>query len=172
MKLLLLVLSLATLLNAESIVLPKGFTADFTQMVTNPKKKVITYKGTLRFSEPSELKWSYENPSKKEVCIAGHQMVLVDYDLEQVSYLVIEKDFDFIKILKGAKHHHDKVYVSKYKDQSYTIQIDKKGQIQSVAYFDNMENKVQIVFKNVKYRKNRLKTSSMKCAVPKDFDIL
>jgi outer membrane lipoprotein carrier protein len=172
MKLLLLSIITAVTLFADAIVLPENFTANFTQMVTNPKKKVITYDGKLRFSAPAQLKWNYQNPTQKEVCVDGHQMVLVDHDLEQVSYLVIDQEFDFIKILKEAKHHHDKVYVSKYKDQSYTIQVDEKKQIQSVAYFDNLDNKVQIVFKQVKYGKGSLSPERMDCEIPKDFDIL
>lgn len=172
MKLLLWVFTTFTLLIAEAIPLPQSFTADFTQIVTNPKKKVITYEGQIYFSNPSQLKWNYTKPTQKEVCVEGHQMVLVDHDLEQVSYLVIDKEFDFIKILKEAKHHHDRVYVSKYQDQSFTIQLDDKKQLQSVAYFDNLDNKVQIVFNQVKYGKDILSKKIMYCEVPKDFDII
>jgi len=157
---------------AQSMVLPKNFTANFTQIVTNPQKKVIKYDGKIQFLAPSRLKWIYKNPTQKEVCIDHHQMVLVDHDLEQVSYLVIDKEFNFIQILKDAKLHHEKVYVSKYKEQSYTIKVDSKKQIESIAYFDNLDNKVQIVFKQVKYDKSSLRIQSMQCKIPKEFDIL
>lgn len=155
-----------------SIPLPQNFTAHFKQIITNPKKKVITYTGTLRFTRPSSLKWLYQKPNKKEVCVKGHALTMVDYDLEQVVSLSIDKEFDFIKILKRAKLHHKNVFVSQYKSQKYTIQLNKQKQIESVAYFDNLDNKVQIVFTQVHYGENVLSASSMQCKIPKNFDMI
>jgi outer membrane lipoprotein carrier protein len=172
MKLFLMGLMAVTVAYTESMVLPKNFTANFTQMVSNPKKKVINYKGKIRFSDQSMLKWSYEKPTQKEVCVTGHELSIVDHDLEQVTYMTIDKEFDFITVLKNAKLHHKNVYVSKYKETSYTIQVDASKKIQSVAFFDNLDNKVQIVFKQVKYAKGSLSKEDMVCTVPQNFDII
>ena len=171
MKFFLFVLVALTMLVAKGIVLPKHFTADFSQMVTNPKNKVLNYHGKIYFLAPSVLKWQYKNPTQKDVCVDGHNMILVDYDLEQVSYMMIEEEFDFVKILKHAKLHHGKVYVSTYKEQKYTIQLDEKKQLQSLAYFDNLDNKVQILFSHID-NKNTLSKADISCVVPKDFDII
>ena len=68
MKTLVLLFTLGTFALAEQLTLPQNFTADFTQTITNPKKKVIHYKGNVRFSNEKLLKWSYINPTKKEGC--------------------------------------------------------------------------------------------------------
>ena len=47
-------------------------------------------------------------------------------------------------------------YVAEYQGKKYTIQTDKKEQLQSVAYFDDLENKVQIVFKKSKIWKRKI----------------
>ena len=172
MKLFLIGLLTATVSYAGSMILPENFTATFTQMVTNPKNKVIHYDGDIYFSDISKLKWSYKKPAKKDVCMNGNELSIVDYDLEQVSYMMIDKEFDFITILKNATLHHKNVYVSKYKDTSYTIQIDQNKKIQSVAFFDNLDNKVQIVFNQVKYGKGSLPAEKMTCPVPQDFDVI
>jgi len=172
MKLLYLLLLPFVLLNATSIPLPQNFTAHFKQMITNPKKKVITYTGKIRFTTPSSLKWLYKKPNKKELCVRGHTLIMVDYDLEQVVHLVIDKGFDFIKVLKRATLHHKDVFVSHYKEQKYTIKLNKKKEIESVAYFDNLDNKVQIIFTEVHYGKGKLASSTMQCKVPKHFDII
>ena len=65
MKLLLSVLLLNTVLFAN-IKLPENFKADFTQTITNTKKKVIEYQGNVHFSDERLFKWSYTEPTKKE----------------------------------------------------------------------------------------------------------
>lgn len=170
MRFIFLLLLSIIFVSAEGIVLPENFTASFKQIVTNPKKKVLTYTGKIAFSDKTDLKWSYKNPALKEVCVSGHQMVLVDHDLEQVSYLVIEDSFDFLTVLKSAKKHHKNVYTSKYKEQVYTLKLNTKGQIESVAYYDNLDNKVQLVFTHLHYGKGSLSPKQMQCVVPSGYD--
>ncbi|WP_295420807.1 LolA-like outer membrane lipoprotein chaperone [Sulfurovum sp.] len=157
---------------ASAITLPENFTANFTQKITNPKKKVINYSGKVRFSDKTLLKWKYLEPTKKEVCTNGLEVLIVDHDLEQVSNYLINKGFNLSEVLKKAKPHSKNVYVAEYEGKKYTIQVDAKGRLQSVAYFDDLENKVQIVFKNVKYGKGKLPSKTMKCNYPKDYDII
>jgi len=172
MRLLFIGLLLVTGVHSESMLLPQNFTANFKQIITNPKDKIINYNGNIRFSADSLLKWSYKNPTQKEVCVNGHDLSIVDHDLEQVTYMQIDKDFDFISILKSAKLHHEDVYVSTYNETKYTIKVDSKKKIQSVAFFDNLDNKVQIVFKQVNYGKGTLSQKSMACEVPETFDVI
>ncbi|HHD79775.1 MAG TPA: hypothetical protein ENK98_09140 [Epsilonproteobacteria bacterium] len=168
----LLILTLGVYVHATSIALPENFQADFTQKITNPKKKVIHYSGNVRFSNKSLLKWAYTKPTKKEVCTNGVELTVVDHDLEQVSNYLISKGFNFTKILKKAKPHSKNIYVAKYENKNYTIQVDKKQRLQSIAYYDDLDNKVQIVFKKVKYGKGNLSKKVMTCKVPKDYDMI
>jgi len=174
MRLILLILIVNIVAFSASITLPENFQAKFTQKITNPKKKVINYSGKVSFSDKSLLKWEYIKPTKKEVCTNGEDLIVVDHDLEQVSNYRIDKGFDLSKILKKAKAVKDRktVYLAKYEGKNYTIQTDAKGRLSRVAYFDDLENTVLIIFTKMKYGKGKLKASSMKCNYPKDYDII
>jgi outer membrane lipoprotein carrier protein len=97
---------------------------------------------------------------------------VVDHDLEQVSAYLIAKGMDIAKILKKATLYSENIYVAKYENKKYTIQVDKKQKLHSIAYFDDLDNKVQIVFKYMKYGKGNLPTESMKCNYPKNYDMI
>jgi len=159
-------------LYANALSLPEHFKANFIQKITNPKKKVITYKGKVYFSHKSMFKWDYTVPTKKQVCTDGYELTVVDHDLEQVSVYAIDKGFHFSKVLEKAKLHKKNIYVAKYENKSYTIQVDAQKRLHSIAYFDDLDNKVQIVFKKVKYGKGNLSKKVMTCKIPKAYDMI
>ncbi|MGB5506388.1 MAG: LolA-like outer membrane lipoprotein chaperone [Sulfurovum sp.] len=171
MKLLAL-LSLAFSLLSANIALPENFQADFIQKITNTKEKVITYSGKVRFSNERLFKWSYKEPTQKEVCTDGFELLVVDHDLEQVSAYMITKGIDIAKILQKAILHSENIYMAEYENKKYTIQVDKKQRLHSIAYYDDLDNKVQIVFKHMKYGKGNLPTQSMKCNYPRKYDMI
>ena len=168
---LLSLLLLATSALFANIKLPENFKADFTQTITNTKKKVIEYQGNVHFTDKTLFKWSYTVPTKKEVCTDGHELLVVDHDLEQVSAYRIAKDIDIVKILEKAKLHSENIYVAEYQNKKYTIQLNE-NKLHSMAYFDDLDNKVQIVFKKIKYGKGNLPAKSMKCNYPNSYDML
>ena len=170
MKFLSLLLLLTSVLFA-SIELPENFKADFTQTITNTKKKVIEYQGNVIFSNKRHFKWAYTEPTKKEVCTDGLELLVVDHDLEQVSAYRIAKGIDIAKILKKAKLHSENVYVAEYQNKKYTMQLHE-NKLHSMAYFDDLDNKVQIVFKEIKYGKGKLPSKSMQCNYPNDYDMI
>ncbi|HEC45444.1 MAG TPA: hypothetical protein ENI25_01350 [Epsilonproteobacteria bacterium] len=172
MRLLLIGLLSVSALFGASINLPENFQANFTQKITNAKKKTINYSGKVRFSNKTLLKWEYLKPTKKEVCTDGYELLVVDHDLEQVSNYLISKGFDLAKILKKAKEHSKNIYVTKYENINYTIQVDAKQQLHSIAYFDDLDNKVQIVFKKMRYGQGNLPPKSMKCNYPQNYDMI
>ncbi len=172
MKIFLLIFTVTVYLTASSIILPENFQATFDQKITNTKKKVINYSGKVYFSNNNLLKWEYHKPTKKEVCTNGRELLVVDHDLEQVSNYLINKGFNLTIILKKAKLHSENIYVATYEGKKYTIQVDKQGRLQSVAYFDDLENKVQIVFKKVKYGKGKLPLKLLQCPAPKNYDMI
>ena len=133
---------------------------------------MITYSGKVRFSNETLFKWSYKEPTQKEVCTNGLELLVVDHDLEQVSAYRISNGIDIAKILKKAKPHSENIYVAAYENKQYTIQVDNKQKLHSIAYFDDLDNKVQIVFKHMKYGKGNLPSQSMKCNYPKNYDMI
>ena len=171
MRLLPLLLLASSLLFAD-IQLPENFQANFIQKITNTKKKIIRYSGKVRFSDQKRFKWSYVKPTKKEVCTDGSELIVVDHDLEQVSSYYMTDGLDIAKILKRAKIHSKNVYVAQYKNIKYTIQVDAKQKLHSIAYFDDLDNKVQIVFKHMKYGKGKLSAEKMKCNYPRSYDMI
>ena len=167
-----MLLLLSGALFASGIALPEHFSGDFVQTVTNPKNKTITYKGSVAFSKENLLKWSYRSPTKKEVCTDGKEVLVVDHDLEQVSAYRIGKGFDLAEILKKAEPYKEHIYVTEYEGKRYTIQVDAKGRLQSVAYYDELDNKVQILFRKMRYGKGKLPASRMKCDYPETYDFI
>ena len=156
----------------SNIDLPISFQADFIQMITNTKNKVVQYSGKVRFSNKKLFKWSYLNPTKKEVCTDGKELLVVDHDLEQVSAYYVAKGLDVSKILTKAKYHSVNIYVAQFEGKKYTIQLDDKKRLQSIAYFDDLDNKVQIVFKNIQYMSRKLLKDKMSCDYPVSYDII
>lgn len=165
------VILLSTLLFSD-IKLPENFSADFTQMITNTKKKVIHYSGTVRFTDAKLFKWSYLEPTKKEVCTDGKELIVVDHDLEQVSAYYISKSLDIAKVLGKAKLYSKNICVAAFDGTKYTIQLDSAQKLQSITYFDELDNKVQIVFKDMHYGKGNLPSKEMNCNYPVDYDVI
>lgn len=159
-------------LNAQNIKLPVAFKANFLQQVTNTKGKVIKYRGHIYYNSPSRTKWIYKSPTKKEVCTRGRKLTVIDHDLEQVSYFNINKGFNLSRVLRKARHHKGNMYVTTYKGKYYTIVLDKKGQVQQIAYKDNLDNTVNIIFTAIKYRNSLFPSSKFICASPKSYDIV
>ena len=171
MKLTVLLLVASSLLWGD-IELPENFQSDFIQKITNTKQKVITYSGQVRFSNERLFKWSYKEPTQKEVCTDGFELLVVDHDLEQVSAYLITKGIDIAQILKKAVLHSEAIYLAEYENKKYTIQLDKRQRLHSIAYYDELDNKVQILFKKMKYGKGDLPSESMKCNYPRDYDMI
>ena len=163
------------LLSAQSTVnppvtLPVSFKAHFKQTITNDQKKQIIYRGKIDFSTPNHFKWRYSTPTKKEVCTDGVKLRVVDHDLEQVSTYMIDKGLDLPAILESAKPHRKSVYVAKYQDKSYTIQVNNRQELSRIAYKDDLDNTVLIVFSKMRYSAKKIPVTQMRCSYPNAYD--
>ncbi len=167
-----LLLLLLPVMLFSSIELPGNFEANFEQKITNTKNRVIKYEGKVRFSDKKLFKWSYTSPTKKEVCSNGVELLVVDHDLEQVSAYYITKGLNISEVLNKAKLHSKNIYVAEYEGKKYTIQLDGSGKLHSIAYYDELDNKVQIVFLKMKYGKGKLSSEKMKCNYPNVYDVI
>jgi len=157
---------------AGEITIPTAFSAQFTQKITSPDKKVLKYSGTLRFNRSGELQWRYQKPTKKEVCSNGRQVTVVDHDLEQVSFYKLNDQLDLTAILSHAKHHKKNLYVATYQGVYYTFSLDSRGRIDQIAYKDSLENVVNIHFYKVHYRPKAYSAQQMQCGYPASYDII
>ncbi len=165
----LLILSSLMIL-ADGLEVPVSFSAKFMQKVTNPKKKVIIYEGTVRMNRPNILKWRYIKPTRKEVCSDGNYVTIIDHDLEQVSIYKIDKGFDLAEVLKQAKKYKDHLYLAHYGERYYTIATDDKNQIEQIAYRDDLDNIVNIHFINMQYSNHTIPQKLIRCNIPINYD--
>ena len=99
-------------------------------------------------------------------------MLVVDHDLEQVSAYRIEKGFDLAHIVAQAKSYKANIYLTTYNGRQYTIAVDKFGKLQSIAYYDDLDNKVQILFPKMQYGSGLLPNKLMECNYPSDYDMI
>jgi len=162
---------LGTVLSAQGIVeLPKSFKSKFTQTITSDQNQKIVYNGEILFNTPDQFKWRYTSPTKKEVCTDGRHLLVVDHDLEQVSSYRLTKGLDLPAILRNAKPHRKSVHIAKYRGTYYTIQVNSRGELSRIAFKDDMDNNVLIVFSQMSYRNKPLPKSAMQCPQPKRYD--
>ncbi len=162
--------AISSVLFAKGIDVPVSFNGTFTQQVKNPKGKVIKYRGKVFFNAPSETKWIYQYPTKKEVCSSGNKLVVIDHDLEQVNYYKINKGFNLSKVLKRARHYKGRTYTTTFSNTLYTIILRNNGSIEQIVYKDNLDNIVNIIFDTIHYRNTPLNANKFICARPRGYD--
>ena len=158
--------------NAQGIDIPVSFKANFLQQVTNTKGKVIKYRGKIYFNSPSNTKWVYNSPTRKVVCSISKKLTVIDHDLEQVSYYSIDRGLNLAKVLRKARQYRGRTYTTKYKGKLYTIVINSKNQIEQIAYKDNLDNTVNLIFTSIKYRNKPFSNSKFICPRPKNYDTI
>jgi outer membrane lipoprotein carrier protein len=187
MKKILLIFLFSLIANAK-IELPENFIANFEQTIVNDKGKKIDYSGNLAFKQEREIivgengsqkefvnkffKWNYKKPTNKEVCSDGVEIIVIDHDLEQVSKYLIDDGLDLEKVLKVAQQISTRDYKAVYKDVEYLITLNNKGQLKKIFYTDSLDNRVKIIFKNIKYNIENFNNKLLECDTPKDYDII
>ncbi|MDT8339162.1 MAG: LolA-like outer membrane lipoprotein chaperone, partial [Sulfurimonas sp.] len=119
-----------------------SFEADFAQSITDEKDKVLTYNGRIVALKPQNARWSYIEPVKKDVFINDFQVTIVEPEIEQVIIKRIESNFDFFKIVSGAKKIDQNTYVAFYRETKFTI-VKNGAFIESISYLDEFENRVK-----------------------------
>jgi outer membrane lipoprotein carrier protein len=147
-----------------------SFKADFTQSVTDDKKKVLKYTGKVVASKPQNALWRYEKPINKDVYINSDAVTIIEPELEQAIIKHIQSNFDFFNMIKNAKQIEKDTYLASYQNSNFTIKT-KDSLIQSISYIDEYENKVLIVFTNQK-QNEKIKTEIFIPNVPLDYDII
>jgi outer membrane lipoprotein carrier protein len=170
LRYILLILFGTALFAQGTVELPESFRAKFRQTITSDQNQKIIYSGEILFSTPDHFKWSYNSPTKKEVCTDGKELLVVDHDLEQISSYTIKNGLNLPAILKSAKPHRKSVYIAKYRDNYYTIQVNSKGELSRIAFKDEMDNNVLIIFSKMKYGAKKLSERVMQCLQPKRYD--
>jgi len=185
---LLLTISLVSIFLRAGISLPNNFKSDFTQTIRNSQGKVIKYAGEVNFKQERQIfinefnqteeisselfKWSYNTPTKKEVCSDGVQLLVIDHDLEQVSKYLIDDGLDLEEILKVAQKLTLTDYKALYRDVEYIITVDNQNRLKKIFYVDSLDNQVKITFINMQYDSKSFTSKSLECPIESNYDII
>ncbi len=177
-----------TMVASAAISLPTNFQTNFKQTITNDKDRVIAYDGTVKFKNERQIiineqgesheinsslfRWDYQNPTKKEVCTDGIQLIVVDHDLEQVSRYIVDEGINLEEILRVAEKISTRDYKATYKDIEYLITLDDRDRLKKIFYVDNLDNRVKIEFEQMVYDTNNFENSTLECIAPSDYDII
>ncbi len=188
MKKILLIISIFAIFLNAGITLPDNFESNFKQTITNDKGKVIKYSGRVYFKADREtflnqynqpevlssklFKWIYSSPTKKDVCSDGTQIIIIDYDLEQISKYLIDDGLDLEKVLNVAQKISNKDYKAVYKNIEYLITMDSHNHLSKIFYVDSLDNKVKILFLNMKYNNPNFNSSNLECPENPNYDII
>ena len=147
-----------------------SFQADFTQSVTDDKKKVLTYSGSVLASKPQNALWRYSKPVNKDVYINSRRVTIIEPEIEQVIIKRIESNFDFFNMIKNAKKIEKNIYMAIYKNSKFRI-TTKDELIKSISYIDEFENSVEVLFDNQK-QNDKINKELFIPNIPLEFDIV
>jgi outer membrane lipoprotein carrier protein len=62
--------------------------------------------------------------------------------------------------------------MTEFEGRTYTIKLDGKGALQSIAFYDNLDNKVQILFLKMRYSAQTVPSEKMQCNYPAAYDVI
>ena len=148
----------------------KSLSADFTQQITDDTNKTITYSGHMDALRPDMALWVYDTPVQKSVYIVGHQVTIIEPELEQAIVKTFREEIDLFKILAKAKKLDDDTYLATHKSQQFLIKI-KDDVPMAISYKDAFENKIRILFSHQKLNPG-LPADTFTPHIPKDYDLL
>lgn len=147
-----------------------SFSAEFKQRIIDDQNKTITYHGQVWAKRPDKALWKYSDPIEKNVYIHGHQVIVIEPDLEQAIIKKISNDIDLFALIASAKPIGDEIYEAHYADQIFTIRL-KRGVIELIKYLDPFENRVIIAFTDQKQNKE-IDDDKFFARIPKSYDII
>lgn len=136
------------------------YQASFIQTVINPSGKTIKYKGSIHIKQPNKMLWEYKTPIEKYVYMNNLKVIIDEPELEQAIYTQLTNEINLIDFLNNPDLVDDK----------YTL-IFKNEQLKSIAYNDEMENKIKILFENIQINK-KIVDQLFQFIAPLDYDII
>ncbi|WP_457596162.1 LolA-like outer membrane lipoprotein chaperone [Hydrogenimonas sp.] len=150
--------------------LPRYFRADFDQNVTGEGNRTLRYTGRLEAALPSHAKWRYDTPVKKLICLDGERAWVIEPELEQATLFRLSRAIPLAKILQKARKLAPRRYEAEYGGVTYSITTDDGGTLRTIAYTDDLGNRVVIAFHGVDT--DAFDTATLRCDIPADYDII
>jgi len=170
-KLILSTLVVASSLLSAELANLKTISSSFTQLITNSSHNTIKYYGKMFAKKQNNLAlWVYKSPVEKKIYYRDGNIVILEPDLEQVTFAKLNKVPNIITILKTAKKISKNKLVAKFNKTTYTITVSG-DKVQRISYRDEMQNNVSIRFTNVKT--NRFLSDDLfMYEIPAGYDVL
>lgn len=150
----------------------QSFEADFVQEITDETGKVIRYEGHIQAKRPAFVLWDYKKPEAiaKKIFINSVRVVIVQPALEQAAVKQLRDEISFFEILASVVAIGEHRYKARYKNINFILE-EESGIISSLAYTDELENKVHLSFS--KQRQNRpIEDKVFTPRVPPEYDII
>jgi len=148
----------------------KSFEASFVQTIINSSNKKIEYKGVLYIKEPSKILWKYQEPIIKNVFVINNFAIVDEPELEQAIFTSLDSEINLLKLIKTAKKVDKTKYITKINNVDYTLYV-LKDKIAKIEYKDELENRVTILFGNVK-QNIEISDEIFKFSPPEHYDII
>ncbi len=136
------------------------YQASFVQNITNQSDKVISYTGKIYIKNPNKMLWKYIQPIEKYVYMNNKKIIIDEPELEQALYTTLTDEINLINFLNNPE----------LIDKKYTL-IYKNKQLITIKYIDEMENKININFKNITVNQP-IPDQLFQFIAPLDYDII
>ena len=165
-----LLVASSSLISAELANL-KTISTNFTQLISNNSHNTIKYSGKMYAKKQNNLAlWIYTSPVEKKIYYRDGNIVILEPDLEQVTFAKLNKVPNIITILKNAKKVSANKLIATFNKTKYSILTDK-NLVKSISYKDEMQNNVTINFYNTKVN-NNISDKIFIYEIPAGYDVL
>ena len=121
--------------------------ADFIQITTSDNNK-IEYSGNAVITKGYKSYYEYTKPIKKQVFINEKEIIVYEPHLSQ-AIIFDSKRKGLVDVLNNAKIEGDRI-ISHIDDMTFFVSLDSNDMPQKIEYIDNLDNKIEIILKNVK----------------------
>ncbi|MEF3191633.1 MAG: LolA-like outer membrane lipoprotein chaperone [Campylobacterales bacterium] len=99
-------------------------TANFTQSVVAPGGKKIIYTGTIALKQPNSAYWGYTKPVPKEIFVNGHEVIIHEPRLKQVTWRRMDESLNLGTLLKKAVRVNEGVWRASHDGIDATITVE------------------------------------------------
>jgi len=150
---------------------PKTLEADFVQTVRSPDtNRTLSYRGHMLARLPDRAKWIYTKPMHKTICLDHDRAWVIEPELEQATLYRLGHAIPLAAILQRAEKIGENRYAALYKGVDYEITVDSRQRLESVAYDDDLGNRVTLRFSRL--RTEPVDADALRCEIPDDYDII
>jgi outer membrane lipoprotein carrier protein len=166
----LLIFLFSTALSADLLSI-YSISSDFIQEIVNVDNNKIVYRGKMYAKKHhNRTVWIYKEPITKYIYYKDGEIVIIEPDLEQATFAKLDNVPNILSLLKSSKRISKDKLVTKFNGNSYTIRV-RGSKILRLEYLDEMQNRVDISFKNQIINK-KIDNSKFIYSIPSEYDIL